>query len=86
VVWGIGASYQVDVAAAQRENGSRAVPREVARGQRTLASHDPAIYKARVIGDNALNGTRPTCYRGVGTKAASSTCVGPSAAGPTCGP
>jgi alkylation response protein AidB-like acyl-CoA dehydrogenase len=39
------------------------------RNARTLASHNPVIYKARVIGDNALNGTRPTFYWGVGTKA-----------------
>lgn len=43
------------------------------RNARTLASHNPVIYKARVIGDNALNGTRPTFYWGVGTRAPTST-------------
>lgn len=43
------------------------------RNARTLASHNPVIYKARVIGDNALNGTRPTFYWGVGTRAPAST-------------
>jgi len=42
------------------------------RNARTLASHNPVIYKARVIGDNALNGTRPTFYWGVGTRAPAS--------------
>lgn len=32
------------------------------RNARTLASHNPVIYKARVIGDHALNGTQPTFY------------------------
>jgi alkylation response protein AidB-like acyl-CoA dehydrogenase len=39
------------------------------RNARTLASHNPVIYKSRVIGDHALNGTRPTFYWGVGTRA-----------------
>jgi alkylation response protein AidB-like acyl-CoA dehydrogenase len=40
------------------------------RNARTLASHNPTIYKARVIGDHALNGTRPTFYWSVGTSTA----------------
>ncbi|XAH23808.1 acyl-CoA dehydrogenase family protein [Xylophilus sp. GW821-FHT01B05] len=36
------------------------------RNARTLASHNPAIYKARALGDHALNGTRPTFYWSVG--------------------
>jgi alkylation response protein AidB-like acyl-CoA dehydrogenase len=40
------------------------------RNARTLASHNPTLYKARVVGDHALNGTRPTFYWAVGTSAA----------------
>jgi alkylation response protein AidB-like acyl-CoA dehydrogenase len=36
------------------------------RNARTLASHNPAIYKARVLGDHALNGVDPTFYWTVG--------------------
>ena len=39
------------------------------RNARTLASHNPAIYKARVVGDHAINGTRPGFYWTVGTPA-----------------
>lgn len=38
------------------------------RNARTLASHNPVIYKSRVIGEHALNGTRPTFYWAVGTR------------------
>jgi len=38
------------------------------RNARTLASHNPVIYKARMVGDHALNGTRPTFYWAVGTR------------------
>lgn len=37
------------------------------RNARTLASHNPAIYKARAVGDHALNGQEPTFYWSVGT-------------------
>ncbi|MDR6859892.1 acyl-CoA dehydrogenase family protein [Variovorax guangxiensis] len=40
------------------------------RNARTLASHNPTIYKARVVGDHALNGTRPSFYWSVGTSTA----------------
>ncbi|SOY92883.1 Acyl-CoA dehydrogenase, putative DBT sulfur dioxygenase [Cupriavidus taiwanensis] len=40
------------------------------RNARTLASHNPAIYKARIVGDHAINGTAPTYYWSVGTRAA----------------
>ncbi|SPK70484.1 putative Acyl-CoA dehydrogenase, DBT sulfur dioxygenase (plasmid) [Cupriavidus taiwanensis] len=40
------------------------------RNARTLASHNPAIYKARIVGDHAINGTAPTYYWSVGTQAA----------------
>lgn len=40
------------------------------RNARTLASHNPVIYKSRVIGEHALNGTRPTFYWAVGTRSA----------------
>lgn len=40
------------------------------RNARALASHNPVIYKARVLGDHALNGTRPTFYWAVGTREA----------------
>ncbi len=40
------------------------------RNARTLASHNPVIYKSRVIGDHALNGTAPTFYWAVGSRAA----------------
>jgi alkylation response protein AidB-like acyl-CoA dehydrogenase len=36
------------------------------RNARTLASHNPVIYKARVVGDHALNGAQPTFYWTVG--------------------
>ncbi len=39
------------------------------RNARTLASHNPAIYKARVVGDHALNGIDPTFYWTVGANA-----------------
>ena len=39
------------------------------RNARTLASHNPVIYKARVVGDHALNGIDPTFYWSVGTHA-----------------
>ncbi len=56
-----------DVGGATALNESRRLDRHW-RNARTLASHNPVIYKARVIGDNALNGTRPTFYWGVGTR------------------
>lgn len=37
------------------------------RNARTLASHNPTIYKARAVGDHALNGHEPTFYWSVGT-------------------
>jgi alkylation response protein AidB-like acyl-CoA dehydrogenase len=37
------------------------------RNARTLASHNPAIYKQRHVGDHAINGTRPAFYWSVGT-------------------
>lgn len=40
------------------------------RNARTLASHNPVIYKSRVIGEHALNGTRPTFYWAIGTREA----------------
>lgn len=40
------------------------------RNARTLASHNPTIYKARVVGDHSINGTAPTYYWSVGAKAA----------------
>jgi alkylation response protein AidB-like acyl-CoA dehydrogenase len=40
------------------------------RNARTLASHNPAIYKARLVGDNAINETPPSFYWAVGTKKA----------------
>jgi alkylation response protein AidB-like acyl-CoA dehydrogenase len=36
------------------------------RNARTLASHNPTIYKGRVVGDHLLNGARPTFYWAVG--------------------
>ena len=39
------------------------------RNARTLASHNPVIYKARVVGDHALNGIDPTFYWNVGANA-----------------
>jgi len=41
------------------------------RNARTLASHNPVIYKARAVGDHAINGTRPTFYWAVGSRAES---------------
>ncbi len=39
------------------------------RNARTLASHNPTIYKGRVVGDHLLNGARPTFYWAVGAVA-----------------
>ncbi len=39
------------------------------RNARTLASHNPVIYKARVVGDHALNGIDATFYWTVGANA-----------------
>lgn len=36
------------------------------RNARTLASHNPVIFKARVVGDHAINGTPPGFYWTVG--------------------
>lgn len=36
------------------------------RNARTLASHNPVIFKARVVGDHAINGTAPGFYWTVG--------------------
>lgn len=36
------------------------------RNARTLASHNPVIYKNRAVGDHVLNGTPPTFYWSVG--------------------
>jgi alkylation response protein AidB-like acyl-CoA dehydrogenase len=36
------------------------------RNARTLASHNPTIYKGRVVGDHLLNGAKPTFYWAVG--------------------
>ena len=41
------------------------------RNARTLASHNPTIYKGRVVGDHLLNGARPTFYWAVGANVAS---------------
>jgi len=46
------------------------------RNARTLASHNPVIYKSRVIGEHALNGTRPTFYWAVGTREATAPAAG----------
>ena len=40
------------------------------RNARTLASHNPVIYKARVVGDHVLNNTTPTFYWQVGVRQA----------------
>jgi len=37
------------------------------RNARTLASHNPTIYKGRVVGNHLLNGARPTFYWAVGS-------------------
>ena len=39
------------------------------RNVRTLASHNPVIYKARLVGDNAINTTPPSFHWNVGVKA-----------------
>ena len=39
------------------------------RNVRTLASHNPVIYKARLVGDNAINATPPSFHWNVGVKA-----------------
>jgi alkylation response protein AidB-like acyl-CoA dehydrogenase len=33
------------------------------RNARTVASHNPILFKARVIGDHVLNGTAPRIFR-----------------------
>lgn len=39
------------------------------RNSRTVACHNPAIYKERIIGDHALNGTEPVYVWQIGTSA-----------------
>lgn len=40
------------------------------RNARTLASHNPVIYKAQAVGNTLLNGAEPVYYWSVGVKAA----------------
>lgn len=40
------------------------------RNARTLASHNPTIYKAKLLGEHAINGTPPSFYWSVGPKVA----------------
>lgn len=42
------------------------------RNARTLSAHNPAIYKARSVGDFRINGTRPVFEWSVGAGAARS--------------
>jgi len=58
-----------DIGGASALDESRRLDRHW-RNARTLASHNPAIYKARAVGDNAINGAAPTYYWSVGAKAA----------------
>ena len=37
------------------------------RNARTLASHDPAVFMARMVGDWEVNGTPPVPYLSTGT-------------------
>jgi alkylation response protein AidB-like acyl-CoA dehydrogenase len=37
------------------------------RNARTIASHNPRIYRDRIVGDFAVNGIRPPVRYGVGT-------------------
>jgi hypothetical protein len=39
------------------------------RNARTVASHNPWVYKARIVGDWSVNGTAPTPIWHVGTAA-----------------
>ena len=57
-----------DVGGASALQESRRLDRHW-RNARALASHNPSLYKARAIGDHALNGTAPTFYWSVGTRA-----------------
>lgn len=57
-----------DVGGATALDEDRALDRHW-RNARTLASHNPALYKARALGDHALNDARPTFYWAVGTAA-----------------
>lgn len=57
-----------DVGGATALDEDRALDRHW-RNARTLASHNPAIYKARALGDHVLNEARPTFYWAVGTAA-----------------
>jgi alkylation response protein AidB-like acyl-CoA dehydrogenase len=41
------------------------------RNARTVASHNPAIYKARIVGDWSINGTPPPFIWSIGTAAVS---------------
>lgn len=58
-----------DVGGASALQESRSFDRHW-RNARTLASHNPVIYKARLLGDHAINETPPSFYWGVGTRAA----------------
>lgn len=71
-----------DVGGASALQESRRLDRHW-RNARALASHNPSLYKARAIGDHALNGTTPTFYWSVGTRAAAVTPAStPSTASP----
>ena len=39
------------------------------RNARTAASHNPAIYKQRILGDHAVNGTEPVYVWQIGAVA-----------------
>lgn len=55
-----------DIGGASALQGDRQLDRHW-RNARTLASHNPTIYKGRVVGEYLLNGTRPTFYWAVGS-------------------
>lgn len=54
-----------DALGASAAKGEHALDRHW-RNARTLASHNPRIYRDRIVGDYAVNGTRPAIFHRVG--------------------
>lgn len=56
-----------NAASASATNGDQALDRHW-RNARTISSHNPVIYKARLVGDFTVNGSVPDVHRGFGAR------------------
>lgn len=52
------ATHLFDALGASATRATNALDRHW-RNARTVASHNPLVYKARIVGDRAVNGTEP---------------------------